>query len=76
MLIPYQSLDDETLHNLIESFILREGTDYGEAEVSLNEKSQKVRSLVESGDVLIIYSELSESVTLIAKEQFTTKLRE
>ncbi|PKG40554.1 YheU family protein [Psychromonas sp. Urea-02u-13] len=73
MLIPYQSLDNETLHNLIESFILREGTDYGEAEISLNEKSQKVRLQIESGAVLILYSELSESVTLIAKEQFNAQ---
>jgi uncharacterized protein YheU (UPF0270 family) len=73
MLIPYQSLDNETLNNLIESFILREGTDYGEAEISLNEKSQKVRMQIESGAVLILYSELSESVTLIAKEQFNAQ---
>ena len=70
MLIPYQSLDSETLNNLIESFILREGTDYGEAEISLKDKSLKVLQQIESGDVLIIYSELSESVTLIHKQQF------
>jgi len=70
MLIPYQSLDRDTLHNLIESFILREGTDYGEDEVSLEEKSLKVHQQIENGDVLIIYSELSESVTLIHKHQF------
>ncbi|MCP4325797.1 MAG: YheU family protein [Psychromonas sp.] len=74
MLIPYQSLDSETLNNLIESFILREGTDYGEAEISLNEKSQKVLQQIESGDVLILYSELEESVTLINKQQFNEQL--
>ena len=70
MLIPYQSLDSETLYNLIESFILREGTDYGEAEISLYDKSQKVLLQIKNGEVLILYSELSESVTLIAKHQF------
>lgn len=29
MLIPWQDLSPETLENLIESFVLREGTDYG-----------------------------------------------
>jgi uncharacterized protein YheU (UPF0270 family) len=76
MLIPYSSLDNETLHNLIESFILREGTDYGEAEVSLSEKSQNVLKQIKDGDVLIIYSELSESVTLIAKQQFDSQIIE
>jgi uncharacterized protein YheU (UPF0270 family) len=70
MLIPYQSLDNETLHNLIESFVLREGTDYGEDEVSLNTKSQKVLEQIKKGEVLILYSEHSESVTLISKQQF------
>ncbi|WP_022942978.1 YheU family protein [Psychromonas hadalis] len=70
MLIPYQSLDSGTLTNLIESFILREGTDYGIEEISLAHKSQKVLQQIENGEVLILYSELSESVTLIHKQQF------
>ena len=28
MIIPWQDLDPETLDNLIESFVLREGSDY------------------------------------------------
>ena len=70
MLIPYQSLESETLNNLIESFVLREGTDYGEQEISLEDKSQKILTQIASGDVLILYSEMSESITLIHKEQF------
>ncbi|WP_211357017.1 YheU family protein, partial [Enterobacter hormaechei] len=38
MIIPWQDLDPETLDNLIESFVLREGTDYGEHERSLTDK--------------------------------------
>tara|TARA_R110001583_G_scaffold22238_2_gene83559 strand:- start:11451 stop:11681 length:231 start_codon:yes stop_codon:yes gene_type:complete len=76
MLIPYQSLDDETLYNLIESFILREGTDYGEMEVSLKEKTQKVLLQIKNGEVLILYSELTESVTLITKQQFNAQINE
>ncbi|WP_172825037.1 YheU family protein, partial [Escherichia coli] len=29
MLIPWQDLSPQTLENFIESFVLREGTDYG-----------------------------------------------
>ena len=67
MLIPYQSLDSETLNNLIESFILREGTDYGETEISLENKCLQVLQQLKKEEVLIIYSELSESVTLISQ---------
>ena len=38
MLIPWQDLSPETLENLIESFVLREGTDYGEHERTLEQK--------------------------------------
>ncbi|MFT7054050.1 MAG: hypothetical protein ACJAU1_001608 [Psychromonas sp.] len=71
MLIPYQDLDSDTLHNLIEHFVLREGTDYGEQEISLAEKTVQVFALLKRGRIVILYSELSESVTLIRKEQLS-----
>ena len=69
MLIPYQELAPDTLYSLIESFILREGTDYGEQEISLQQKTVEVLEQVKEGSVVILYSELSESVTLIRKNQ-------
>lgn len=70
MLIPYQELDADTLDNLIESFILREGTDYGEYEVSLSEKKSAILQQLQQGNILIIYSEHTESVTLLHKNEF------
>jgi len=70
MLIPWQSLSAETLTNLIEYFVLREGTDYGEQEVSLADKVAQVRRQLEAGEVVIQYSELHESVTLLSREQW------
>lgn len=71
MRIPHQQLDETTLNNLIEQYILREGTDYGEVEFSLAEKTQQVLKQVENEDIYIMYSELNESVTLISKEAFS-----
>ncbi|RBW45581.1 YheU family protein [Psychromonas sp. B3M02] len=68
MRIPHQQLDETTLNNLIEQYILREGTDYGEVEFSLAEKTKQVLKQVENEDIYIMYSELNESVTLISKE--------
>ncbi len=75
MLIPYQDLDLDTLHNLIEYFILREGTDYGEQEVSLPQKTEHVLQQLKQGTVVILYSELSESVTLIHKNQLDQQMQ-
>ena len=43
MLIPWQDLSPETLENLIESFVLREGTDYGEHERTHEQKVADVK---------------------------------
>jgi len=69
MLIPYQDIAPETLNNLIESFILREGTDYGEIEFSLAEKTEKVLLQLKNGSVLIEFSQVSETITLIPKSE-------
>ena len=38
MLIPFQQLNPDTLNALIEAFVLREGTDYGDSDISLSGK--------------------------------------
>lgn len=69
MLINHQDLDPTTLQNLIEHFILREGTDYGDDEIPLSEKKQQVLKLITERNVVILYSELSESITLVHRNQ-------
>ena len=68
MIIPWQDISPDALDNLIESFVLREGTDYGEESFSLAEKVAQVRQQLERGDVVILYSELHESVTIAPKQ--------
>lgn len=76
MLIPWRDLAADTLDALIESFVLREGTDYGDAEVPLAVKVAQVRDLVKRGEVLIVYSELHESVDLLSKQQWRQRQAE
>lgn len=44
MNIPWQQIAPETLDNLIREFVLREGTDYGTHEVSLDTKVEQVKN--------------------------------
>jgi uncharacterized protein YheU (UPF0270 family) len=69
MIIPIADLSEETLMNIIEGFVLREGTEYGEADVSLEDKVQQVLAQLREGDVLLVYSELHETVNIIPKQQ-------
>lgn len=70
MIIPWQELAPETLENLIESFVLREGTDYGEHERSLEDKVADVKQQLQSGEVVLVWSELHETVNLMPRTQF------
>ena len=70
MLISYQDLSTDALNNLIDEFVLREGTEYGESDFSLAEKSNSVLLQIKEKEVLILYSELDENVTLITKTKF------
>lgn len=70
MIIPWQDLSPETLDNLIESFVLREGTDYGEHERSLEQKVNDVKRHLKSGDVVLVWSELHETVNIMPRNAF------
>jgi hypothetical protein len=70
MIIPFEQLDKDTLYNLIESYVLREGTDYGEQEFSIESKVAQVNQQLKSGEAMVFFSELHESVTIISKSEF------
>lgn len=70
MIIPWQDIDEETLNNLIESFVLREGTDYGEQERSLSQKVADVKRQLQNGEAVLIWSELHETVNIMPRGQF------
>lgn len=61
MIIPWQTLNPDTLVNLVESFILRDGTDYGVEEHSLVQKREKLLSQIKQGKACIFWSELHQT---------------
>jgi uncharacterized protein YheU (UPF0270 family) len=70
MIIPIADLAADTLYKIIEGFVLREGTEYGELDCSLEDKVQQVKLQLSTGAALLVYSELHESVNIVPKEQF------
>ena len=63
--IPHAELSAEALRGVIESFVLREGTDYGEREHSLEQKVAQVRAQLERGQARILFDPESNTVTLV-----------
>lgn len=70
MIIPWQSLQPETLRNVLDSFILREGTDYGEVELSLEQKRKRLMALLEAEQAVIVWSELHQNLDIKDKKSF------
>ena len=50
---------------MIESFVLREGTDYGERELTLDDKVARVMMLLERGEAKILFHPESATVDIV-----------
>jgi uncharacterized protein YheU (UPF0270 family) len=64
VVIPYESLSGDALNGILDDFILREGTDYGAVEYSLEEKREQVKELLKKGKAGIFFEAESETCTL------------
>jgi uncharacterized protein len=63
--VPYTELPEEVLHAVVESFVLREGTDYGEKEYSLEAKVARVLIQLKRREAKIVFDPETESVTIV-----------
>jgi len=62
-----KQLSAQAIRGLAESFVAREGTDYGLHEQSWEEKVDRVLMQIERGEARIVFDPESESVTLIPR---------
>jgi uncharacterized protein YheU (UPF0270 family) len=66
--VPLGELSADLLHAVVESFVLREGTDYGEREFSLEAKVAGVIKQLEKGEAKVVFDPETESVTIAIKQ--------
>ena len=66
VVVPYGELAAELLHSVVESYVLREGTDYGEREYSLKDKVAHVIARLKGGEAQIVFDPQSQSVSIVA----------
>ena len=65
MKIPYKELTEETLINVVDAFILREGTDYGHQEITIEQKRERVLSMLSSGSAEIVFYPQNEHIDIV-----------
>jgi uncharacterized protein YheU (UPF0270 family) len=65
IVISHDDLSKDALRGVIESFVLREGTDYGEHEFALEQKVAHVLRQLVRGEARIVYDPASGSVDIV-----------
>ena len=65
MEIPYTELSRDALRGVIEEFVSREGTEYGQREYTLEDKINRVVRQLESGEVKLFFDEQSQTCNLV-----------
>jgi uncharacterized protein YheU (UPF0270 family) len=68
-LIPFDSLTPETLNNILVEVVTRDGTDYGEYDLSLEQKCQQASQMLRSQQAFLIFDTESETIKLISRDQ-------
>lgn len=67
VLVPWAELSPEALRGVAESFVLREGTDYGEHEVPFETKVASILRQLERGEAHILFDPNTETVDIALK---------
>tara|TARA_R110002110_G_scaffold2830_1_gene14180 strand:+ start:117263 stop:117469 length:207 start_codon:yes stop_codon:yes gene_type:complete len=68
MEIPYTELSSDTLRSLIEEFVSREGTDYGQSAYTIDDKVRHVMRQLENKQAYINYDADSTSCNIVLKQ--------
>lgn len=70
ILVAPEALSSETLQAVLESFVLREGTDYGANELSLEQKIKNLNNKIQKGDIVLVFDPNTESLTFLTKAEW------
>lgn len=65
MEIPYTELSADALRGVVEAFVLREGTEYGSRDFSLDEKVDQVMRQLERREAQIVFDPATETVGIV-----------
>jgi uncharacterized protein YheU (UPF0270 family) len=63
--VPHEELSEQALRGVVESFVLREGTDYGERDIAHDAKVAQVIRQLERGEARILFDPLDSSITIV-----------
>ena len=66
--VPHTQLSADALTGVIESFVLREGTDYGERDVPFETKVMQVRRQLDRREAEIVFDPGTETIGIVVRK--------
>ena len=75
MEIPHRELSDEALRGIVESFVLREGTDYGERDFPLEAKVGAVMRQLDRGEAVIVFDTNTGTADIVVASPSPSRAR-
>lgn len=69
VIVPHADLSADALRGVIESFVLREGTDYGTSEYSLDQKVAHVMRQLERDEARILFYPLTQTIDIVVTDR-------
>jgi len=70
--VPWDQLAADTLQALVEEFVSRDGTDYGEREIALSQKAEQVIYGIKRKQYVIVYDQEADSVQIVTAQDWKT----
>ncbi len=67
VVVPFAELSPDTLRSVVEAFVLREGTEYGERDFTLDQKVAHVMRQLERGEADVLFDPNTESVDIVVR---------
>ncbi|KIH77317.1 hypothetical protein SAMN05660860_02078 [Geoalkalibacter ferrihydriticus] len=65
--VPYAKINPETLRNLIQEFVSRDGADWGDAGCSLEDKVDEVLRQLKTGKARVVFDLKTETANIIVR---------
>ena len=73
MQIPHERLAPETLRALLFDYVTRDGTDYGEQEISPEHKIAQVMQQLVKGHVAIVFDAETQGFDVLTREELSRR---
>ena len=71
--VPFEELEPDTLRNLAEEFVTRDGTDYGHTKKSLEQKVEGLMQQLRTGEARICFEAKTGSIHILARQTLRSR---